>query len=546
MGKNQKMKIGIFHGYELIGSGSNQATGYLARALVHAGHEVHLLCREPSPDSIRFVDKAIKWDQQGQCRVLYEKDGKNKGYCILHQLPLPPVNAVYITDTQRPGNVKAFTELTDEEIEAYHRFVVKSLHAVLSAHPVEILHTNHLVYQPVAAAEVCRELDIPYIIYPRGSAIEYTVNHDQRFKDLARGPVLQADGLIIGNQEVRDRILNLYPEHRDEILSKTEIVGLGVDTTLFSPVEKKQRKQSIENIQIHAPFRGKPPELTQELFSRLERGELEAVTAYREAYQVKQPDSDLIEKLERIPWDKNILIYVGASIAGKGLQTLIVSLPFILRRHPDTHLILVGSGASREMFEALTYAITRQNVTLLEGLIENGFAFDPIGLSVPWNDVKSFLADKQNMADLFQFGSGLMEHVHFLGRLDHHLLRYVFPCADVGLFPSVIPEAYGNVLYESLANGVLPMASYFSGLACGLDDLIPHLGQEWIDRMKIPVDNTTRIPGLITNLARILSDEALVTMGPRLRKIAVEHFDWNMRARQMAAAYARCIPGKSN
>ena len=41
------MKIGIFHGYELSGSGSNQATRYLAHALVKAGHEVHVLCREP-------------------------------------------------------------------------------------------------------------------------------------------------------------------------------------------------------------------------------------------------------------------------------------------------------------------------------------------------------------------------------------------------------------------------------------------------------------------------------------------------------------------
>ena len=187
------MKIGIFHGYELSGSGSNQATRYLARALARAGHEVHVLCREPRPASIDFLDKAIQWDNWGQFKILFEKEGNKKGACIMHQLPLPPVNAVYITDTQRPGNVKAFSALTDKVLKEYHRFVVNSLRSVLKAHPVDILHNNHTVYQPVAAAEVCEGLGIPFIIYPRGSAIEYTIRHDKRYLELARDPILKAD-----------------------------------------------------------------------------------------------------------------------------------------------------------------------------------------------------------------------------------------------------------------------------------------------------------------------------------------------------------------
>jgi NAD(P)H-dependent FMN reductase len=51
------MKIGIFHGYELSGSGSNQATQYLARSLAQEGHEVHILCREPDPFAFNFYDE---------------------------------------------------------------------------------------------------------------------------------------------------------------------------------------------------------------------------------------------------------------------------------------------------------------------------------------------------------------------------------------------------------------------------------------------------------------------------------------------------------
>jgi len=535
------MKIGIFHGYELSGSGSNQATRYLARALACAGHEVHVLCREPHPASIDFLDKAIQWDNLGQFKILFEKKGDKKGACILHQLPLPPVNAVYITDTQRPGNVKAFSALTDKELKEYHDFVVNSLQFVLKAHPVDILHNNHTVYQPVAAAEVCEELNIPFIIYPRGSAIEYTIRHDKRYQELALDPILKANGLIIGNNEVRDRIINLYPDHRDEILSKTEIVGIGVDTSLFLPVKIQQRKQSIEKIYHNTPFNGKSPELSRELYSRLDEGEINAVNDYQKAYQIKQPDSNLIDKLKKIPWESKILLFVGATIVGKGLQTIIVALPFILKKHPDTHLVVVGSGVSRELFEALVYAIAKKKETLLDTLVEKGYDLDPIELSGPWRDVKSFLSDNNNKNELFANGSTLLEHVHFLGRLDHDLLRYVFPCSNVGFFPSVVPEAYANVLFESLSNGVFPMASYFSGLACGLDELVPFLGQELVEMMKIPIDDATRIPGLIKSLTRILSNKDIEAISPKLRMIAVENFDWQIRAQQMVAVYSKFI-----
>jgi glycosyltransferase involved in cell wall biosynthesis len=512
------MKIGIFHGYELSGSGSNQATQYLARALACAGHEVHILCREPNPASIDFLDKAIQWDNFGQFKILFETEGNKKGACILHQLPLPPVNAVYITDTQRPGNVKAFSALTDKELKEYHRFVVNSLQSVLEAHPIEI-----------------------YIIYPRGSAIEYTIRHDKRYQELARDPILKADGLIVGNNEVRDRITNLYPDYHDKILLKTEIVGIGVDTSLFSPVEIQQRKQSIEKIYRHAPFKGKSPELSQELYSRLDKGEIGAVTDYQNAYQIKQPDSNLIDKLQKIPWESNILVFVGATIVGKGLQAIIVALPFILKTHPDTHLVVVGSGVSRELFEALVYAIATENETLLDTLVDKGYDLDPIELSGPWSDVKSFLSENKNRTELFANGSTLLEHVHFLGRLDHDLLRCVFPCSTVGFFPSIVPEAYANVLFEALSNGVFPMASYFSGLACGLDALVPFLGQELVDMMKISIDDATRIPGLIRGLSRILSDKKIEAVSPKLRKIAVENFDWEIRAQQMVVAYSKFI-----
>jgi hypothetical protein len=40
------VKVLIFHGYLLQGTGSNVYNASLARALARLGHEVHLLCQD--------------------------------------------------------------------------------------------------------------------------------------------------------------------------------------------------------------------------------------------------------------------------------------------------------------------------------------------------------------------------------------------------------------------------------------------------------------------------------------------------------------------
>src|SRR5215213_7181321 len=57
-----RMRILIFHGYLLHGTGSNVYNARLAEALVRAGHEVHLLCQDRDPLPLRWVDAAGDWD----------------------------------------------------------------------------------------------------------------------------------------------------------------------------------------------------------------------------------------------------------------------------------------------------------------------------------------------------------------------------------------------------------------------------------------------------------------------------------------------------
>ncbi len=149
----------------------------------------------------------------------------------------------------------------------------------------------------------------------------------------------------------------------------------------------------------------------------------------------------------------------------------------------------------------------------------------------------AYLADADNRALTLAAGTGFADHVHFFGRMNHDLLRFVFPCVDLALFPSVIPEAYPLVLMESLANGVLPVASNFSGFAEGLDNLVPDLGAERVDLMRLPMEDATRVAGIAGRLGVLLSDKR--DWSAELRDIATARYDWTIRAEEMVAAYRR-------
>ncbi len=56
------MRVLVFHGYLLRGTGSNVYNARLCAALARAGHSVDLLCQEPRPEELDFVDAVGTWE----------------------------------------------------------------------------------------------------------------------------------------------------------------------------------------------------------------------------------------------------------------------------------------------------------------------------------------------------------------------------------------------------------------------------------------------------------------------------------------------------
>ena len=62
------MRVLIFHGYLLRGTGSNVYNAKLAEALRREGHEVHLLCQDREPQEMPWVDAVGTW-RDGELQI---------------------------------------------------------------------------------------------------------------------------------------------------------------------------------------------------------------------------------------------------------------------------------------------------------------------------------------------------------------------------------------------------------------------------------------------------------------------------------------------
>src|SRR5919199_1095174 len=102
---SRPMRILVFHGYLLRGTGSNIYNASLVRALVGAGHEVHLLCQDRKAEELDFVDAVGEATPGARCTVYTPDIGR--------------VLPVYVADTYEGFDAVPFPELDDEALDRY-------------------------------------------------------------------------------------------------------------------------------------------------------------------------------------------------------------------------------------------------------------------------------------------------------------------------------------------------------------------------------------------------------------------------------------------
>ncbi|HVQ57807.1 MAG TPA: glycosyltransferase family 4 protein [Solirubrobacterales bacterium] len=199
------MRVLLFHGYMLRGTGSNIYNANLAPALARLGHEVHLLCQ----------DREV------------ELDGVQ-----IHNPDIGGLLPVYVKDPYEGFEVKAFEELTEAELDRYIDANVAAVRQVAAdAGGIDLALANHLVMGPAILARA----DIaPFAAKIHGSALEYTVKPHPRFLPCAEEGMRAAAGVLVGSGHTARSLWAALPQLPD-LESKTRLGPPGVDIDAFRP-----------------------------------------------------------------------------------------------------------------------------------------------------------------------------------------------------------------------------------------------------------------------------------------------------------------------
>jgi glycosyltransferase involved in cell wall biosynthesis len=201
------MRVLIFHGYMLRGTGSNIYNVNLAPALARLGHEVHLVCQD--------------------------REVKIPGVQI-HNPDIDGLLPVYVKDPYPGFEVKTFPEMTEAEIDRYLDANVAAVQEIAAeAGGIAAALANHLVMGPAILARA----DIaPFAAKIHGSALEYTVKPHPRFLPYAYEGMEAAQGVLVGSAHTGESLWAALPDLPD-LQAKTRLGPPGVDVEEFAPIE---------------------------------------------------------------------------------------------------------------------------------------------------------------------------------------------------------------------------------------------------------------------------------------------------------------------
>jgi glycosyltransferase involved in cell wall biosynthesis len=504
------VRVLIFHGYLLHGTGSNVYNAELGRALVRGGHELHLLCQDRSPLDLPWVDAAGGWDG-GELELEVRRDPPR---ATVYRPDLGGLLPVYVADRYEGVEARPYEELSDAEVAAYLERNVAAVAEVVARARPHVALANHLVMGPLILARALAGTGVPYAVKIHGSALEYTVKRHPRFLPAAREGLAGARGVLVGSRHTGESLWTALQEPGLE--DKTRLGPPGVDVTRFAPRGPDEAAAGLAALrerleEAAGAAAGTPPGPTGSSF---ERSAAEAAAALAAV----DPRRD------------RIVVYVGKLIASKGVELLLAAWPRVLARVPDARLLVVGFGGFRAALEGLAGALARGDLEAARALRGED------GRELP--ELAAFLDGLgAGAAEYRSAAAATSGRVRWAGRLEHAELTDVLPAADAMAMPSTFPEAFGMVAAEAAACGALPVVAGHSGMAevaRALAAAAPPEVRPWLTFEVGP----HAVAQLAENLASWLEAPADLRAATReaIVGVARERYSWDGVARTVTAA----------
>src|SRR6185312_7514830 len=223
------VRVLIFHGYLLAGTGSNVYNAELAQALVGAGHEVHLLCQDRDPLALEWVDAAGDWDA-GSLQITSRREPAR---ATVYRPDIGGLLPLYVADRYEGVEARPFQDLSEAEVDRYVDANVAAVREVAERVRPDVALANHLVMGPVVLARALG--GVPYAVKVHGSALEYTVKPYPRFLPYAREGLAGAGGILVGSRHTGE---SLWAAMEDpSVDERTRLGPPGVDVARFTPRE---------------------------------------------------------------------------------------------------------------------------------------------------------------------------------------------------------------------------------------------------------------------------------------------------------------------
>jgi glycosyltransferase involved in cell wall biosynthesis len=432
------MRVLLWHGWLLEGSGSNIYTARTAEVLRDDGHDVALVCQERHPERYAWIDASGTVDADGVAALepnASAMPSTSGGRCVLLRPSIGVMIPVFVIDAYEGfADVRRFVDLEDATIAAYLDANVAALEQVVAWHGSEVAVAGHAIPGAVVAARALGPRGVPYVAKIHGSDLEYAIREQARLASLAAEGLRPARAVVGASRDVLDRCAELVPG----LGPLGPVVAPGVDVAVFHPRARADALADVAARLRRDPDveRGRPSSLDAEVRDAVARRDAARLDELATRYDQAVPEPGAAGALERLAAAPGPVVgSFGKLIPPKGVHLL---LEASRRARADHELLVVGFGSFREWLGA--YAMCGDDV-----------------------DALGWLAER--LPDLEVAPRGVARRVTFTGRLDHRYAGEALSSMDVLVVPSILDEAFGMVAIEGAASGALPLVARHSGLA---------------------------------------------------------------------------------
>jgi glycosyltransferase involved in cell wall biosynthesis len=284
------VRILLWHGYLLSGTGSNEYTQALAREWSRAGHEVVVFCQDPEPE---------RFDLGGAEVVRPDIGGK-----------LP----VFVLDRYEGLEPVLLQDMSPADRESY---VARNVGALSAYLPADLVFANHVLMGGAVAAETGAR----FAVKVHGSELEYSMRGNAELDAWGARALEHAQAVFVGSAHIR-RALEQVVGELDE--DRVHEVPPGVDVDAFRPQPRDEALAALlEQVRADPPNPG----------NRQER----------------LPDEDNARRLgEFLRGGGPIVLYFGKLLYNKGVHVLFEAL-----RGLGARTVVVGFGDYRRELERM-------------------------------------------------------------------------------------------------------------------------------------------------------------------------------------------------